>query len=155
MADAPSARPESEQERIDRNLGELLGELRVALPGVQVLFAFLLVVPFNQRYEELSSFGETIYFVTLLSTTVAAVLLIAPTVHHRLRFRKQEKEWIVLTGNRLVVVGLGFLALAMTGAILLITDFVFRDAAATLATAGVAAAFLVFWYGIPLRRRAR
>ena len=87
-----SGRDETEQERVDRNLQEMLGELRVALPGVQVLFAFLLVVPFNQRFGEVTSFQKAIYFVTLMSTTASAICLIAPSVHHRIEFRRQHKD---------------------------------------------------------------
>jgi uncharacterized protein involved in cysteine biosynthesis len=115
-------RDESEKERLDRNLGELLQELRVALPGVQVLFAFLLVVPFNQRFAEITSFQRTIYFITLLCATSACACLIAPTAHHRIEFREQDKERIVFGGNRLAIIGLTLLATAMTGAITLVTD---------------------------------
>src|SRR5213592_1583011 len=117
-----SGRNETDVERLDRNLGELLQELRVALPGVQVLFAFLLTIPFNQRFALLTTAQERIYLATLLSTTIAAVLLIAPTAYHRLTFRKQQKERLVFVANRLAIVGLGFLAVAMTGVVLLVTD---------------------------------
>jgi hypothetical protein len=153
VADARADRAETEKERTDRNLAELLGELRVALPGIQVLFAFLLVVPFNQRFEELSSFEEAVYFVTLLCTAVASILLIAPTVHHRVQFRQHQRKRIVEVGNRLVVVGRGFLAVAMTGAILLITHFVLGGLATGLLTGAVAAVFAVVWYAMPLVRR--
>ena len=83
-----TGREETEKERLDRNLEQLLGELRVALPGVQVLFAFLLVVPFNQRFADITSFQQTVYFVTLLCATAACACLIAPTAHHRLEFRE-------------------------------------------------------------------
>jgi hypothetical protein len=148
-----TGRPETESERLDRNLGELLGELRVALPGVQVLFAFLLVVPFNQRFANVSSFDKTVYFVTLLCTTAASLFLIAPTVHHRITFRMQDKEHIVLVANRLAIVGLGFLAVAMTGVILLVTDFLFGTGTTVATTALVASAFALLWYAIPIRRR--
>src|SRR5689334_9040206 len=115
MADSPSGRDESEEERLDRNLGELLQELRVALPGVQVLFAFLLTVAFQQRFTSLTRAQEKIYFATLISTAIAATLLIAPSAYHRLTFRYQQKEHLVFIANRLAIVGLGFLALSMTG----------------------------------------
>src|ERR1700704_4867094 len=92
-------RDETPFERADRNLAELLNELRVALPGVQVLFAFLLVVPFNQRFSATTPFQRGAYFATLLLTASATVFLIAPSVHHRLLFRLQEKEHIVLIAN--------------------------------------------------------
>jgi uncharacterized protein involved in cysteine biosynthesis len=149
-----TGREESEQERVDRNLQEMLGELRVALPGVQVLFAFLLVVPFNQRFADVTDFQQTVYFVTLLFTTASTICLIAPTVHHRLEFRQQHKDTIVSTGNRIVILGLVCLAVAMTGAVLLITDFLYGKTTTTVAAAGVAAAFAVLWYLIPFRRLA-
>jgi Family of unknown function (DUF6328) len=130
-----AGRHESEEERLDRNLQELLQELRVALPGVQVLFAFLLVVPFNQRFPDITNFQQTIYFITLLLATGATGFLIAPTVHHRVQFRQQDKERIV-----------------MTGAILLITDILYRSTTVTIVAAAVACMFIVLWYVIPLRR---
>jgi hypothetical protein len=148
-------RDESESERVDRNLQEMLGELRVALPGVQVLFAFLLVVPFNQRFAQVTDFQKTIYFVTLLFTTASTVCLIAPTAHHRLEFRRQEKEQIVTTGNRIVIFGLTFLAIAMTGAVLFVTDVLYGSTTTAVAAAGAAAAFAVLWHAIPLSRIAR
>ena len=147
-----TGRKESEQERIDRNLQEMLGELRVALPGVQVLFAFLLVVPFNQRFGQVTDFQKTIYLITLLVTTASTICLIAPTVHHRLEFRRQDKKKIVETGNRIVIVGLGLLAIAMSGAVLFVTDVVYSSTTTVTAAVGVALAFALLWYAIPLRR---
>jgi hypothetical protein len=145
-------RNESEKERLDRNLQELLGELRVALPGVQVLFAFLLVVPFNQRFADITTFQRTTYFVTLLLATAASVCLIAPTAHHRIQFRQQDKKRIVFGATRLAIVGLTLLAAAMTSAILLITDFIYSSSTAAITTAAVAVAFLIVWYAIPIKR---
>ena len=147
-----TGRKESEQERIDRNLQEMLGELRVALPGVQVLFAFLLVVPFNQRFGQVTDFQKTVYLITLLVTTASTICLIAPTVHHRLEFRRQDKKKIVETGNRIVIVGLGLLAIAMSGAVLFVTDVVYSSTTTVTAAVGVALAFALLWYAIPLRR---
>jgi hypothetical protein len=144
---------ETEKERLDRNLEQLLGELRVALPGVQVLFAFLLVVPFNQRFADITSFQQTVYFVTLLCATAATACLIAPTAHHRLEFREQDKERIVFGGNKLAIAGLTLLATAMTGAITLVTDFLYSSTTTTVAAALVALLFAILWYAIPLRRR--
>ena len=150
-----SGRQESESERLDRNLTELLGELRVALPGVQVLFAFLLVVPFNQRFVELSAGQERLYLFTLLTAGFASALLIAPTAHHRITFREQEKEYIVRMGNRLTLAGLAFLALSMTAAIGLVVDVVFSTTTAVVCSALVGLVFAVFWYALPLGRLAR
>ena len=149
---AGSGRDETEQERLDRNLTEMLGELRIALPGVQVLFAFLLVVPFNQRFPEITNFQQTVYFVTLLLATIATGFLIAPVVHHRVQFRQQDKERIIVTANRFAVIGLGFLATAMTGAILLITDLLYSSTTVAIVAGAVALMFLVLWYVVPLRR---
>src|SRR6185503_3626275 len=107
-----SGRDESKEERADRNLSEMLQELRVALPGVQVLFAFLLTVPFSQGFTKLTTFQEKLYFAILLSTAMATALLVAPTANHRLLFRKRDKERIVVVSNRLSILGLIFLALS-------------------------------------------
>jgi hypothetical protein len=147
-----TGRDETEAERLDRNLQEFLGELRVALPGVQVLFAFLLVVPFNQRFVEITSFQKAVYFVTLLLTAAASACLIAPTAQHRLEFRRQHKEQIMMMANRLAILGLGFLAVAMTGAILLITDLLYGSTTTIVVTVAVGLAFAVLWYAIPVRR---
>jgi membrane-bound acyltransferase YfiQ involved in biofilm formation len=155
MADRPSGREESEDARLDRNLGELLQELRVALPGVQVLFAFLLAVPFQQNFAKITAFQEKVYFATLLCTAISAALLISPTAYHRLTFHLQQKRQLVFLSNRLAIAGLGFLALAMTGAIVLITDVLFG--AVATAAFGVAAAtmFVLLWGALPLRQRLR
>ena len=150
-----TGRDETESERVDRNLQEMLGELRVALPGVQVLFAFLLVVPFNQRFAQVTDFQKTIYFITLMFTTASTVCLIAPTAHHRLEFRRQDKEQIVSTGNRIVVVGLTLLAIAMTGAVMFVTDVLYGSTTTAVAAAAVVVAFALLWYAIPLRRLTR
>jgi uncharacterized protein DUF6328 len=150
-----TGREETESERLDRNLQEMLGELRVALPGVQVLFAFLLVVPFNQRFMQVTQFQKTVFFVTLLCTTASTICLIAPTAHHRLEFRQQDKQRIVGTGNRIVILGLLLLAIAMTGAVLFVTDFLYGSTTTIVAAAGAGAAFAALWYLIPLRRLAQ
>ena len=153
MASHPlTGRDETEAERLDRNLQEFLGELRVALPGVQVLFAFLLVVPFNQRFPDITDFQKTTYFVTLLFTAAASVCLIAPTAQHRIEFRRQHKEQILLMANRLAVLGLGCLAVAMTGAILLITDLLYGSTTTLIVTLAVGVAFATLWYLVPVRR---
>jgi Family of unknown function (DUF6328) len=155
MTDRPSGRAESEDERLDRNLSELLQELRVALPGVQVLFAFLLAVPFQRNFTEISPFEEKVYFGTLLCTALSAALLISPTAYHRLTFHLQQKRELVLLANRLAIAGLGFLALAMSGAILLITDVLFGGVATWVFTGASLLTFAVLWVGLPLRRRLR
>lgn len=149
-----SGRFESEEERADRNLSDLLQELRVALPGVQVLFAFLLTVPFTNRFHELSAFDEKLYFGVLIAVALATVLLVAPTVGHRILFRRQQKEYLVTIANRLALVGMLLLAVAMCGAIGLISDFLFGAATAIVSAVVMAIAFAGFWYAGPLARRA-
>jgi amino acid transporter len=152
---------ESNDDRHDRELIELLNELRVALPGVQVLFAFLLTVPFANGFPKLSGFDRDIYFVAFIATAVSTVLLIAPSSYHRLRWRQHDKERMLVVSNILTIAGLAALAVAITAAVFMITDFVFHRAWASAFTAIVAALFLVFWYGLPLaaaiqdRRKSR
>jgi hypothetical protein len=155
VRDPASPRTETTGERDDRNLTELLSELRVALPGVQVLFAFLLVVPFNQRFTATDGFERVLYASTLLLAAASSVLLIAPSFHHRLLFRRQEKEHIVLVGNALAVAGLTLLALAMVGVVLLVTDFLFGADVGAGAAGAITLLFAVAWCLIPARRRLR
>jgi hypothetical protein len=150
---AINGRRETELERYDRNLSELMGELRVALPGVQVLFAFLLVAPFNQRFGSVSHFERRLYLATLLCTLLASILLIAPTIIHRLEFRQGEKAYVVQTANRLAIAGLSVFAVAMTSAVLLITHYLFGLATAIITTTIVAVAFALIWFAVPVRRR--
>jgi hypothetical protein len=152
---AGTGRHETELERVDRNYTELLGELRVALPGVQVLFAFLLVVPFNARFNQVTAFQEKVYFATLLCTAVASAFLIAPSVHHRLLFRQRVKEKLVMTAHWMALVGLSFLALAIIGVLLLVTDFLFEATAAAVVTVLASALVVVVWYALPMQRRLR
>jgi cation transport ATPase len=155
MADRPSGREESEGERLDRNLAELLQELRVALPGVQVLFAFLLAVPFQQGFKDITAFQEKAYFVTLLLTAISAALLISPTSYHRMTFRRRQKKHLISVANRLAIAGIACLALAMTGAITLITDVLFGTAATIFFGAAALTMFALLWGALPLRRRMR
>jgi len=153
VAERPSGRDETEDARLDRNLGELLQELRVALPGVQVLFAFLLAVPFQQNFTRITPFEKRVYFATLLCTAMSAALLIAPSSYHRMTFRLQQKQELIHLGNRFTIAGLSFLALAMTGAIVLITDVLFGGVATIVTGIAAASVFGVLWYVLPLRRR--
>jgi hypothetical protein len=155
MASRASGREETEKERLDRNLIELLNELRVALPGVQVLFAFLLTVPFTQQFSSLTSSQEKIYYGTLVCTAISTALLIAPSAHHRINFRQQEKRYIVFLANRLTIAGLAFLALAMSGVMLLITDILYGTTVTVVAVTATVLLFAVLWYVMPLVRRVR
>jgi hypothetical protein len=150
--DPDDGRDESEAERADRNLTELLGELRVALPGVQVLFAFLLIVPFNQRFADVTEFQEKVYFGTLICAALASALLIAPSMHHRIEFRRQDKDHLVRIANRLTIAGLTLMALGMVGVMVLITDFLFSAAATAIVAGALALVFAWLWYVMPLRR---
>src|SRR6201994_4524082 len=150
----PSGREETEDERLDRNLGELLQELRIALPGVQVLFAFLLAVPFQQHFTSISEFDKKSSFVALLLTALSAALLIAPSAYHRLTFRYQQKHRLVFVANRLAIAGVATLALAMTCAVMLVTNFIFGTVATTVITSVlVLTMFVVLWAVLPLKRR--
>lgn len=148
-------REESENERLDRNLIELLNELRVALPGVQVLFAFLLIVPFSERFKDLTASQVDVYYAALLATAISALFLIAPSAHHRINFRQQDKAYIVFLANKLAIVGLTFLAIAMTCVLWLITALLYSSTATAIAAGGIALAFAVLWYVVPIVRRIR
>lgn len=146
---------ESKSDKLDRELGELLQELRVALPGVQVLFAFLLTVPFSQGFTTMTDFQRNLYFAILLSTAVTSVMFIAPTSYHRLRWRDYDKERLLLTANRLTIAGSVFLALSIGGAVYLIGDFMFGAGVAWITAALIAALLTWFWFGLPLSRKFR
>src|SRR5689334_11385524 len=156
MTDSPEEHDEEpRRERINRELIELLNELRVALPGVQVLFAFLLAVPFANGWNRVTNFQRDVFFVAFLCTAAATILLIAPSTYHRLRWREHDKEHMLETANRLTIAGSVFLAAAMVSVVLLITDLLFSLGWAILVTAVAAAAFAWFWYGLALTRAAR
>jgi hypothetical protein len=146
---------EAKSERLDRELIELLNELRVALPGVQVLFAFLLTLPFTQRFERLADRDKAVYFAGLLSAVVASALLIAPSSYHRLRFRSHDKEQLIITSNRLILFGMGFVALAMGCSVFVIAEFVYGGVVGTIVAIGVVVLFGWFWYALPLTRDLR
>jgi membrane-bound acyltransferase YfiQ involved in biofilm formation len=146
---------ESRHERIDRELIELLNELRVALPGVQVLFAFLLAVPFSNGYRRITDFQKNIFFVTLVATAVSTACFIVPTAYHRLNFRKRDKERILLSSNKFAIAGIIFLAVAIIGVIVLVTDVIYSRPAALVAGLLSLSLFGWLWVGLPLARRAK
>ena len=146
-------RTDEEQERLNRQLTELLNELRVAMPGVQVLFAFLLDVPFQQRFADVSAFQRDIYLVTLLSAAVATAFLIAPSAYHRIAFQQHEKEHIIRLGTRWFVCGLVALAVAMSCAVLLVTDVLFQTTIVVIVVASVVLLFGWLWFGVGLWKR--
>ncbi|HKG09224.1 MAG TPA: DUF6328 family protein [Gaiellaceae bacterium] len=145
---------EDESERLDRELIELLNELRVALPGVQVLFGFLLTVPFSQGWSRVTDTERLVFFLTFLSTAVATALLIAPSAQHRILWRARDKDALLRRANSLALAGTAFLALAVTGAVWVVTDIIYAQAPASLVTAGVAGLFAWVWFAAPLIRRA-
>jgi hypothetical protein len=148
-------RGESEEERLDRNLMELLQELRVAIPGIQFLFAFLLVVPFQDGWDGVTEFEKRVYYVTLLLTAAAGICLMAPVARHRIRFRALDKKWIVASSHKYAIAGMVFLAAAIAGVILLISHVVYDDATAAVATAAVLLAIAWAWFMAPLLRGLR
>lgn len=140
--------------RHDRELIELLNELRVALPGVQVLFAFLLTVAFSQRFVDVTSSQRRIYYVGVLCAATATAFLIAPSAFHRIQFREGDKEWLVRISNRLAVAGLFFLACSVCCVVYLISDFVFGGIITLVSTAGSVVLFSLLWFVLPLARKA-
>lgn len=153
MGDDATDNEESPTERANRELIELLNELRVVLPGVQVLFAFLLTVPFSQRFEQLDAMDRRVYFAAVLSTAAATMFLIAPSAHHRLRFREGVKEHLLRSANRLAVIGLGLLAVATTAVTYLITDLVYPGNLPGIVAGCLAGAIVVVWFLLPLLYR--
>ena len=144
---------ERKDERLDRELIEFLNELRVALPGVQVLFAFLLGVPFTQRFGQVSELQKDVYFVTFLCAAASTALLIAPSAYHRLEWRQGDKEHLLVVSNRLAIAGTALLALSIAGTVFVVTDMLFDVTSAALLAAATAAFFSWFWYALPLLRR--
>jgi hypothetical protein len=147
------SRPRDEHD-LNRELIELLNELRVALPGVQVLFAFLLAVPFANGWTRVTELQRDVYFVAFIATAAASILLIAPSSYHRIRWREGDKERMLETSNALAISGTAFLAIGMTAVVFLIADILFHAWWAALTAALVGLGFAWFWYGLPLLRAA-
>jgi cobalamin synthase len=144
-----------EEAKRDRQMIELLNELRVALPGVQILFAFLLTVPFANRFPKITDFQRDVFYITLVATTVSAACLIAPSAAHRLRFHKQERMWLIESANVLLIAGLAFLAVAIGAAFLLVTDLLFDGPRVWIYSAVIWVIILALWFGRPLSRQLR
>ena len=144
-----------EEVKRDRQMAELLQELRIALPGVQILFAFLLTVPFAMGFQKVTSFQRDLYFATLLATAASTICLIAPSATHRLRFHQKERAYIVESSNRLLIAGLVFLAIAMVCAVTLITDYLFGLGDSWYWPTLVALLLAALWFVRPLVRHAR
>jgi hypothetical protein len=146
---------ETEKERVDRELIELLNEVRIVLPGVQVLFGFLLIVPFQQGFQDVTDLQRQLFIVAFLTAMAASVFLIAPSSYHRIRFRSGDKRQMLETSNKLVLAGTGLLAVSLTTAAYLVTEYIYGPLAGAL-VAVIAAAFLGwFWFGLPLWRELR
>ena len=144
---------EGEKERVDRELIELLNELRVALPGVQVLFAFLLILPFQQGWQQISDVERHVYFAALASSAVASALLIAPSVYHRLNFRRRSKERMLYDSTRMAIAGAAFVAIGIACAVFLVADVVYGTPAALAVTLVAIALYGGLWFVLPLLRR--
>ena len=146
---------EKSEEDLDRELIELLNELRVALPGVQVLFAFLLTVPFSNGYSRISAIQRDVYFVALLCAAVATILLIAPSTYHRILFRRGEKRQLLEVGNRFTISGTVFLGLSMCASIFVITDALYHVPTAVTVALLSLVGFASVWYLLPIWRRRK
>ncbi|HEV2760546.1 MAG TPA: DUF6328 family protein [Acidimicrobiales bacterium] len=135
--------------RLDRELLELLNELRVVLPGVQALFAFLLIVPFNERFASVTGRERVVYSVALLASALSCVLFITTPAFHRMRFRRHDKAQLLRVGNRCALAGMATLAVAMISAVFLVTEILFGDRMAALLTAGIAIPIGLLWWVVP------
>jgi O-antigen/teichoic acid export membrane protein len=144
---------ETDKERLNRNLDQLLQELRVVIPGVQVLFAFLLAVPFATRFDRVDQFERVDYFVALLFAMLSVVLLLAPSMHHRILFRHEQKHYLVRVGSKLTIAGMTSLACSMTLSLVLVSHFLYGIWAAAIVAAFGIVAYGIVWYAIPLERR--
>jgi hypothetical protein len=142
-------------EELDQEWSELVEEHRLAMPGTQVLFGFLLVLPFQNRFQELTENQVYVYFSALLCAAIAIILLITPTANHRLRWREGDKEALLTNANRTAITATVFLAAGMSASVYLITDFLFGEPATAAVTAPLGALFIWLWYGLPLLRRMR
>jgi Family of unknown function (DUF6328) len=145
---------ESTGERLDRELMELLQGIRVVMPGVQVLLAFLLTVPFQQRFAQLPGSLRNAFFAAIACATLATVLLIAPSTHHRLLFRAREKEWLLRVGNQMALWGTVLLGASIVLALYVVTNVLFTSEQALLTTAIAIVVFVGLWYVLPLTRRS-
>ena len=144
---------ETDKERVDRELVELLNEVRVAVPGAQVLLAFLLGVVFTERFTSLNVLQRGIYFTTLLLVAASIALLIAPTAYHRTNFRDGSKEALLHAANRMVIASLALLLASVTGVVFLVADLLYAMVPALIVAGFTAAWFLWFWFVFPMTHR--
>ena len=141
-----------EEDKRDRQMLELLNELRVALPGVQILFAFLLTVPFAQGFQRVTDTQRTLFYAALLATAISTICLIAPSATHRLRFHQSDRVYVIETANKYTIAGLFFLGFAIVLAIATVTDFIYDSWIVYAAPAAIAALLAAFWFLRPLLR---
>jgi hypothetical protein len=141
------------EEKRDRQMLELLNELRVALPGVQILFAFLLTVPFSQGFQRVTPTQRTLFYATLLATVASTICLIAPSATHRLRFHKGDRSFIIESANKYLIAGLAFLGIAIVLAVTMITDFLYDSWIIWAVPSLIAGAVIAVWFVRPLLRR--
>jgi hypothetical protein len=139
-----------EQGRLDRELLELLNELRVVLPGVQALFAFLLIVPFNDRFADVTGMERVVYIVALMTSALACVLFITPPAFHRLRFRRHDKAQLLRIGNRCAIAGVAALALAMIASVFLVAEVIFGAGVGIALAALIAVPMALLWWVVPI-----
>lgn len=144
---------ETQNERLDREVIELLNELRVVLPGVQVLFGFLLLLPFQPAFADMTELDRTLYFIALLAMAMAAVLLIAPSTYHRIRFRERDKERLVRISNVLILAGTALLGVAMAAVMFLIGDLLYGEVVGAVVGGGTAVVVSGMWYALPVTRK--
>jgi hypothetical protein len=145
--ETPTPTDETAEERVDRELSELLHELRILLPGVQLVFAFLLTAPFSSAFDELTRSEHVAYIVAFAASAVASVLLITPVAHHRARFRQGDKEALVRRGNSLALVAIAMLGVALAATTYVVFSFVVAPWAGALAATTLAAIEVWLWVG--------
>jgi O-antigen/teichoic acid export membrane protein len=150
---SPGRRDETKDQRDDRNLTDLLQELRVAGLGVQVLFGFLLGLPFTTRFDRLEAWQRWLYLTIIVLAAVSIVLLVAPVAYHRLVFRRHQREHLLRAANVLSICGLATVSLAVSGAVLLVTSYVEPGPATVLAVVVTAGTFGALWFLLPFTRR--
>lgn len=153
MGAATGEHEETEKERIEREYCELLDEIRIALPGGEVMLGFLLTAPFSDRFSRLSDALRLVYLASLLCVAMATALLLAPTAYHRIRFRAGDKPWITRRGNQLVIAAMIVMVPGIAGTLFVVTDVIFSRLAAALVSAGTAGTLVGLWFLVPLLRR--
>jgi hypothetical protein len=146
---------EHPKERLDRELGELLEEIRVLLPGIEILFGFLIILPFSEGFGRVSGYERGVYLASLLATACGLALCVAPTTYHRLRFREGDKEHLLFAANRMVIAASVLIALGIVLSVYLVVQAIVPGAWAAAIAVGMAAWFAGLWFGLPLFRRAR